>query len=78
MIERITEYFTSTEKKPVKEISAAASTGPATLIIQGFAYGLESSVWAMFRDCVCTAGAAVHLPARACTMDPCCRSMGLR
>ena len=48
MIERITEYFTSTEKKPVKEISAAASTGPATLIIQGFAYGLESSVWAVF------------------------------
>ncbi|CUU37750.1 MAG: sodium-translocating pyrophosphatase [Armatimonadetes bacterium] len=48
LIERITEYFTSTEKKPVKEISAAASTGPATLIIQGFAYGLESSVWAVF------------------------------
>ena len=48
MIERITEYFTSTEKKPVKEIAAAASTGPATLIIQGFAYGLESSVWAIF------------------------------
>jgi K(+)-stimulated pyrophosphate-energized sodium pump len=48
LIERITEYFTSTEKKPVKEISASASTGPATLIIQGFAYGLESSVWAVF------------------------------
>ncbi|MFQ3610466.1 MAG: sodium-translocating pyrophosphatase, partial [Fimbriimonadales bacterium] len=48
LIERITEYFTSTEKKPVKEISASASTGPATLIIQGFAYGLESSVWSVF------------------------------
>jgi K(+)-stimulated pyrophosphate-energized sodium pump len=48
LIERITEYFTGTEKKPVKEISASASTGPATLIIQGFAHGLESSVWAVF------------------------------
>ena len=48
LIERITEYFTGVDKKPVKEISATASTGPATLIIQGFAYGLESSVWAVF------------------------------
>lgn len=51
LIEKLTEYYTSTEKKPVKEISAAASTGPATLIIQGFAYGLESSVWAVFAIC---------------------------
>lgn len=45
LIEKLTEYFTSTQKKPVKEISTSALTGPATMIIQGFAYGLESSVW---------------------------------
>ncbi len=47
LIERLTEYFTSTEKRPVKEISTSALTGPATMVIQGFAYGLESSVWAV-------------------------------
>jgi len=47
LIERLTEYFTSTEKRPVQEISTSALTGPATMIIQGFAYGLESSVWAV-------------------------------
>lgn len=45
VIGRMTEYFTSTEKKPVTEISHAARTGPATLIISGFSYGLESAVW---------------------------------
>ncbi len=47
LIERLTEYFTSTEKRPVREISTSALTGPATMILQGFAYGLESSVWAV-------------------------------
>ncbi len=45
VIGRMTEYFTSTEKKPVTEIAHAARTGPATLIISGFSYGLESAVW---------------------------------
>lgn len=40
----LTEYYTSTEKKPVKEIAAATQTGPATTIISGFAIGLESTV----------------------------------
>ncbi|MCS7309969.1 MAG: sodium-translocating pyrophosphatase [Armatimonadota bacterium] len=47
LIERLTEYFTSTQKKPVQEIAASAKTGPATMIIEGFATGLESSVWAV-------------------------------
>lgn len=44
-IDRLTEYFTSTHKKPVQEIKKAADTGPATLILQGLAVGYESSVW---------------------------------
>ena len=47
LIERLTEYFTSTEKKPVTEIAYSSKTGPATMIIEGFATGLESSVWAI-------------------------------
>jgi K(+)-stimulated pyrophosphate-energized sodium pump len=47
VIGRMTEYFTSTEKKPVTEIAYSAKTGPATLIISGFSYGLESSVWSV-------------------------------
>ena len=44
-IGKLTEYFTSTEHKPVKETAKAAKTGPATVILSGFAAGLESSVW---------------------------------
>jgi K(+)-stimulated pyrophosphate-energized sodium pump len=45
VIGKVTEYFTSTEKRPVTEIAEATRTGPATLLLSGFAYGLESSVW---------------------------------
>jgi K(+)-stimulated pyrophosphate-energized sodium pump len=44
---QITEQFTSTERGPVKEIAAAARTGPATTVLAGFSIGLESSVWAI-------------------------------
>jgi K(+)-stimulated pyrophosphate-energized sodium pump len=44
---QITEYFTSTERPPVKEIAESARTGPATTVLSGFAIGLESSVWAI-------------------------------
>jgi K(+)-stimulated pyrophosphate-energized sodium pump len=43
----ITEYFTSTERKPVREIAASSRTGAATLILSGISTGLESSVWAI-------------------------------
>jgi K(+)-stimulated pyrophosphate-energized sodium pump len=46
-IEKLTEDVTSTGKKPVTEIAYASKTGPATMIIQGFATGLESSVWSV-------------------------------
>jgi K(+)-stimulated pyrophosphate-energized sodium pump len=44
---RITEYFTSTETSPVREIAKASETGPATNILAGVSSGLESSVWAI-------------------------------
>lgn len=47
LIQWLTEYFTATEKKPVTEIAYSSRTGPATLILSGFAAGLESSVWAI-------------------------------
>jgi len=45
VIGRLTEYFTATNKKPVTEAAKSAKTGPATVILSGFASGLESSVW---------------------------------
>jgi K(+)-stimulated pyrophosphate-energized sodium pump len=41
---RITEYYTSTETSPVREIAEAARTGPATTVLAGISSGLESSV----------------------------------
>ncbi len=46
-INRITEYFTDTNKPPVKSIVESCQTGHATNIITGFAIGLESTVWAI-------------------------------
>lgn len=47
VIERLTNYFVSFEKKPVREIAMTSSAGPAPMIIQGMAYGMESSVWSL-------------------------------
>jgi K(+)-stimulated pyrophosphate-energized sodium pump len=46
-LNKCTEYWTSTEYSPVKEVVRASSTGHATNIISGLALGLESSVWAV-------------------------------
>ena len=51
-IERMTEYFTATEKKPVTEAAKAAKSGPATVILSGFGSGLESAVWGVVAICV--------------------------
>lgn len=47
VIEYITNHFTSTEKRPVKETAHSSKTGPATLILTGFGLAKESSVWAI-------------------------------
>jgi K(+)-stimulated pyrophosphate-energized sodium pump len=47
VIQLLTEHFTSTRRKPVKEIAESSQTGPATTILSGFATGLESTVWAI-------------------------------
>ncbi|MDP9341368.1 MAG: sodium-translocating pyrophosphatase [Actinomycetota bacterium] len=47
VIQLLTEHYTSTRRRPVKEIAEASLTGPATTILSGFAVGLESSVWAL-------------------------------
>lgn len=46
VINRITEYFTDTDKPPVKSIAESCQTGHATCIITGLATGMESAVWA--------------------------------
>ncbi len=47
VVSRITEYFTSTETAPVREIAEATRTGPATTVLAGISSGLECSVWAI-------------------------------
>ncbi len=47
VVSRLTEYYTSTEKAPVRDIAKATRTGPATTVLSGISSGLESTVWAI-------------------------------
>jgi K(+)-stimulated pyrophosphate-energized sodium pump len=60
VVSRLTEYFTSTETAPVKEIAESTRTGPATTILSGISSGLESTVWAIVAIAVAI-GAAIAL-----------------
>jgi K(+)-stimulated pyrophosphate-energized sodium pump len=44
---RVTQYFTSSTFKPVRDIAEAGRTGPATVVLSGISSGLESAVWAV-------------------------------
>ncbi len=52
---RITQYFTSSSFKPVRNIADSGRTGPATVILSGISSGLESAVWAGLAICVAIA-----------------------
>ncbi len=56
-IQLLTEHYTSTRRKPVKEIAGATRTGPATTILSGFSVGLESTVYAILVVGAAIAGA---------------------
>ena len=45
VIDRLTDYFTGTHYRPVKEVRDSTSGGPATTILSGLANGYESAVW---------------------------------
>lgn len=47
LIDRLTDYFTGTHGRPVKEIKESTRSGPATTILSGLYVGYESSVWAV-------------------------------
>ncbi len=47
LVSRLTEYYTATHHRPVREIAESARTGPATVVLSGTATGLESSVYAV-------------------------------
>jgi K(+)-stimulated pyrophosphate-energized sodium pump len=44
IIGKATEYYTSQAYKPTKGIASAATTGPATVIIEGLAVGMNSTM----------------------------------
>ncbi len=47
VIQVLTQYFTDTKYKPVREVAESTRTGPATTILSGFSVGLESTVWSI-------------------------------
>jgi K(+)-stimulated pyrophosphate-energized sodium pump len=47
VVSRLTEYYTATHHKPVKDIAESARTGPATVVLSGTSAGMESSVYAV-------------------------------
>ena len=52
IIGNVTEYYTSADYKPVKKIGAQSETGPATTIISGIAFGMQSTAIPLLLICV--------------------------
>ncbi len=51
IITAITEYYTSTARKPVQGIAKASETGAATNIIEGLAVGFKSTIFPVLTIC---------------------------
>ncbi len=47
-IELLTDYYVSTKRKPVQEVAGVSTAGAAPMLIQGFSYAQESSVFSVF------------------------------
>lgn len=59
VLDKVTEYFTSTHFAPVRETSRASQTGAATNILSGLASGYESSVYAILVIAVAILGSVL-------------------
>lgn len=57
LINIITEYYTSTKYKPVRQIAEASVTGAGTNLITGLAVGLRSTLWPVLIICAGILGA---------------------
>ena len=55
----IADYYTSTERTPVKEIAKSTRTGPATVILSGLGWGYESTVVAIIVIALAILGSAI-------------------
>jgi K(+)-stimulated pyrophosphate-energized sodium pump len=53
VFEKLTDYYVGLHKRPVQELGAVSTAGPAPMIITGFAYGKESSVFSVFAIVAC-------------------------
>jgi K(+)-stimulated pyrophosphate-energized sodium pump len=47
VIKWLTDQFTNPNLRPVTEMAYSTKTGPATFLLSGLGFGLESSVWAI-------------------------------
>lgn len=52
LIGLVTEYYTSFEYSPTQDVSKAGFTGPATVAIQGFGLGLQSTAAPVLFACI--------------------------